>query len=213
MGLNKRNPPKTAFKKGHLPWNTGKSMSDELKEKLRLSHQGQTAWNKGKKVPQISETLQGHEVPEAVRNKIRKSLRRGRELKCQECPIVFWASPSKIKGGRKFCSTACMGMANKRRKISDAQRKQIAKSRMGAKNPMWKDGRTPCIVRIRQCSQMKQWRKAVYERDNYTCVGCGEQGGRLEADHYPVSFKTIIDTLVASYGVAELYESALIYQP
>lgn len=32
-------------------------------------------------------------------------------------------------------------------------------------------------------SQYKQWRKAVFERDNYTCQFCGLRGCRLHADH------------------------------
>lgn len=28
-----------------------------------------------------------------------------------------------------------------------------------------------------------RWRRAVYERDNYTCQWCGEYAGRLEAHH------------------------------
>lgn len=35
----------------------------------------------------------------------------------------------------------------------------------------------------RRCSEYKAWRKAVYERDTYTCQKCGEKGGRLNAHH------------------------------
>jgi hypothetical protein len=28
-----------------------------------------------------------------------------------------------------------------------------------------------------------EWRKAVYERDNYTCQECGHKGGKLNAHH------------------------------
>lgn len=31
--------------------------------------------------------------------------------------------------------------------------------------------------------QTKLWREAVYERDNYTCMKCGEKGGYLNAHH------------------------------
>lgn len=36
---------------------------------------------------------------------------------------------------------------------------------------------------IRYSQEYKVWRKSVYERDNYTCIWCKKQGGRLNADH------------------------------
>lgn len=35
----------------------------------------------------------------------------------------------------------------------------------------------------RNRTKSKEWRKAVYERDNYTCVVCGHHGGSLNAHH------------------------------
>ena len=37
--------------------------------------------------------------------------------------------------------------------------------------------------RDRECKSYRQWREAVYERDNYTCQKCGERGGKLNAHH------------------------------
>ena len=38
--------------------------------------------------------------------------------------------------------------------------------------------------KIRTSLEYKLWRTAVFERDNYTCVWCGDnKGGNLEADH------------------------------
>ena len=30
---------------------------------------------------------------------------------------------------------------------------------------------------------MKQWRKDVFERDDYRCMSCGDRGVKLHADH------------------------------
>lgn len=53
----------------------------------------------------------------------------------------------------------------------------------GSKNHFWKGGVTPLIRRLRSSVEYQQWRKAVFERDNYTCVNCGKHGGTLNADH------------------------------
>lgn len=53
----------------------------------------------------------------------------------------------------------------------------------GADNPMWKGGITPEIRKIRNSRKYQEWRKAVFERDNYTCTICRVRGGVLNADH------------------------------
>ena len=35
----------------------------------------------------------------------------------------------------------------------------------------------------RRSTEYKEWRKAVFDRDKYTCQMCGEVGGRLNAHH------------------------------
>lgn len=47
----------------------------------------------------------------------------------------------------------------------------------------WKGGVTPINEKIRKSLEYKIWRKSVFERDNYTCVWCGNKGGKLHADH------------------------------
>lgn len=42
---------------------------------------------------------------------------------------------------------------------------------------------TPVLERLRKSKQFAEWRKAVFERDNYTCQHCGERGGVLHPDH------------------------------
>ncbi len=45
------------------------------------------------------------------------------------------------------------------------------------------DGITPINERIRRSPEYKNWRKKVFERDDYTCQECGKRGGNLHADH------------------------------
>jgi hypothetical protein len=62
-------------------------------------------------------------------------------------------------------------------------RRKISKLQKGERAYWWKGGLTPALVAIRNSSEYKQWRTAVFERDNYTCKMCGVVGGRLNADH------------------------------
>lgn len=53
----------------------------------------------------------------------------------------------------------------------------------GERNPSWQGGITPSNRLRKFKSEYKEWRKQVFERDNYTCVFCGARGVELNADH------------------------------
>lgn len=60
--------------------------------------------------------------------------------------------------------------------------------RSGERINTWRGGVTPINAYQRKTLDYKNWRKAVFERDNYTCVFCGAQNGKgktitLQADH------------------------------
>ena len=64
--------PNTEFKKGNKPWNTGKKMSKELRQKLSEAHKGKKLSEETKrKLSKISsEKLKGRKVSEETRKKI-----------------------------------------------------------------------------------------------------------------------------------------------
>lgn len=92
---------------------------------------------------------------------------------CVECGKQINLSPSHAKRNSEiFCSYSCKGKYYG--KIIDINKE---------KNPNWKGGITPLHRAIRTSRKYKDWRKSIFQRDNYTCVLCGQRGGRLEADH------------------------------
>lgn len=53
----------------------------------------------------------------------------------------------------------------------------------GSKSPLWRGGISTENEKLRKSFEYKLWRKSVFERDNYTCIWCGQIGGKLHADH------------------------------
>lgn len=70
-----------------------------------------------------------------------------------------------------------------KRKISLIHKGKPKLKLRGDKNWNWKGGLTPINKAIRQSLEYKIWRRAVFERDDYTCVWCLKRGGELHADH------------------------------
>ena len=54
----------------------------------------------------------------------------------------------------------------------------------GEKNANWKGGKYTS-ERHKAMKQLEyiEWRKKIFERDDYTCRNCGERGGKINADH------------------------------
>lgn len=67
-----------------------------------------------------------------------------------------------------------------RKKLSDSQKKKV----LEGKHHLWKGGIYPINLALRKTIEYKLWREAVFKRDKFTCVWCGnKKSGNLEADH------------------------------
>jgi hypothetical protein len=134
-----------------------------------------TAWNKGKRWSvevrhKLSESHKGQKLTEEQKKKIGNSIR-----------------------GRKHTPEAIERMKVAQGSRSPEWREKIAFAKLGSKNPLygkkgilapqWKGGITPVNAAIRNSPQMAQWRLSVFERDDFTCQGCGIRGGKLHAHH------------------------------
>lgn len=89
---------------------------------------------------------------------------------CAVCKAPVYTQPAQLKlRARSTCSPKC------RREL-----RQIKAQKNRIENGFTKHQ----IDRIlRYSAEAKEWRRAVFERDNYTCQMCGIRGSYLEADH------------------------------
>ena len=76
-------------------------------------------------------------------------------------------SISEARKGMKFSSTHIVNLVKANR--------LIALKHCGSNHWNWKGGKKE-YCRDRHSFEWKAWRKKVYERDNYTCLGCGVKG-------------------------------------
>ncbi len=118
----------------------------------------------------------GHLVPKEWRENISKGIKGIKRSKLtkkriSENNVKFW-------------------LGKKRPPISEEQKRKSVETRRrngsyyrGEKHPNWKGNKSE-IERLRKSVEYQLWRKSVFERDNYTCIWCGDnRGGNLEADH------------------------------
>lgn len=151
------------FIKGHKQFNTGRTW---LKKGHRL--------NKGKKLTEahkkkLSESHKGQKPWNTGKKGIR--LNPDTEFKKGSIPwnkgiSNTWYNPKGLEKGRGF--------------FKGKHNPAISKEN----HWNWQGGITPKNLAIRMTLEYKQWRKAVFERDDYTCQLCGKRGrGELHVDH------------------------------
>src|SRR3990167_5636855 len=65
---------------------------------------------------------------------------------------------------------------------SEETKREMSLARQGSGNANWKGGLTKLIRGIRRSPEYYQWRKAILERDIYTCQDC-KATGEVDAHH------------------------------
>ena len=88
--------------------------------------------------------------------------------RCAQCGSAF----KRKRLATKFCSMACKDSSQKGSEPPHLAANRGRKPRTYAKT-RGKHG----------SAEDREWRQAVFERDDYTCQMCGKRGDRLQADH------------------------------
>lgn len=117
-------------------------------------------------------------------------------ISCFECRKRF----RQARESNKFCSLKCSRKntlfkcghipwhtgtvgAKFSRKWTEEEKEKIAERFRGPKSHFWKGGVSKENYRLRRIAKYRNWRKKVFERDNFTCQKCKKRGGKLQADH------------------------------
>jgi 5-methylcytosine-specific restriction endonuclease McrA len=151
-----------AFQKGHTI-NVGRKRSEEFKKKVSDACRGKKKppWT-DKMRENVSKRMMGHLTSEETRKKLSKA------GKGRVCSLEFRQKISQRMKGKRAWNKGKTG---------------FNWGLKGDKAWNWKGGTTPLYKKIRESTEYKLWRIAVFERDKYTCVWCGQKGGKLNADH------------------------------
>lgn len=93
----------------------------------------------------------------------------------------------KIDDNRQiYCSKSCGSKGKSRNlgKIASLDtRKKLSDCHKGSKSYLWKGGITEENHKLRTSFEYRNWKKEVFERDDFTCQICNQIGTNLEAHH------------------------------
>ena len=110
---------------------------------------------------------------------------------CRQCSNPIMVAEEKRKDGGNFCNVSCSNRFHrngfkKGHSVLSSWKEAAAianHARRGVRRFPDRIHRSEVNEIIRRGVQYKEWRKAVFERDDYTCQECGAMGVRLNADH------------------------------
>ena len=138
-----------------------KRLSEEHKKKISLAHMGIRIPHREETKMKISNTMKGRK-PNNYGKKHSEEWKR---------------KMSEIHKGHIGYSKG------KKLNLTLKQRKARGDLIRGEKHFNWKGGISSINKKIRNSFEYKLWRNAVFERDNFTCIWCGQIGRKLHADH------------------------------
>lgn len=100
-------------------------------------------------------------------------------LTCIDCGEVRFVHKISSLARRPLRCRSCASKATMTPERRQAQSERFR----GSGSNFWNGGITPENKRLRETAEYREWRRAVFTRDAYTCQLCGLVGGKLHADH------------------------------
>lgn len=99
--------------------------------------------------------------------------------------FVRWRKSHDVWTGRKHREESKEKQSAKKKGVTHAMSHRIAQSArlQGIDISEWRDFASSETQRIKRSLKYKQWRRDVFERDNWTCRDCRVRGGVLHAHH------------------------------
>lgn len=100
----------------------------------------------------------------------------------EQCHSLFQRNAEKKTC--KICGDIFMVRPCEAKKYSTCQKPECrTANKKGKNNPNYRHGKAYTGGRRPTDKRYKEWREAVFKRDNHTCQMCGKRGGTLNADH------------------------------
>ncbi len=201
--------PKTEFKKGYKH-----SEEDKLRQKNIALKKGFGKWMKGRKLPK--EWRKNIGKASSLRKGEKSSNWKGGKTlpkKCKDCgqTINFrsiYCRRCSLKGKRSYNfgkklaekTRKKIGEGNKGKILSKETKLKIGFSHKGSKSVNWKGGITSLQKIIRRSLEYKNWRKQIFERDNWICQECFIKGNILHPHHHKKFFAVIFQEFLQQYS-------------
>ena len=175
----KGTPHSEEWKRNHSLKLKGHTVSEETREKMRTA-------NTGKKRSEETKAKIGASKKKLIGDKNPFFGKKHSEETKEKLRIASGSRRHSDKTKKKL-SEMGKGRPNSeehKRKIGLAHRGKKHPWQEGDKNWSWKGGITSENKRLRGSAESENWRRAVYERDGYKCIHCGDdRGHNLNADH------------------------------
>lgn len=174
--------------KKRVPWNKGKTgiYSEETLRKIGEASSKRKHSDETKK--KIGLIVRGRKHSEATKDKIRKS-----KLGSKNPMYGGLSEEHKVKistalKNRQFSEIhrTRLGVAGRGKVMSAEARLKMSANHANVSlenNPNWQGGITPANKKVRTSKEYKNFRRKVFERDNYTCQSCGASKGYFHVHH------------------------------